>query len=229
MNHHLFRLLIKDMPSKILKNNNINPAHFKAVCFIISMYGTYENGTSIFPSWLTVGKEAGVDRKTAMKVRDFLIKNGLLIEVSKRMKNISEYKFGEVSDELSNLIYDLSNLDNELSNSSEQLSNLNSQLSNNSGHNTIIDTTNDSTKDINKDIDNQEKKEVKVIDYPLIQNDNVSWEELIEWDDEYEDDQMSKFDYPDEELVEPEKRVERKKDINTLDDILNGPFVFGKI
>lgn len=89
----------------------MNPAHFKAVCFVLSMYGDYETGTSIRPSWLTVSREAGVDRKTAMKVRDYLIANNILIKVRTNEANISVYEFGEMSI-----------LDGQLSNSSEQMS-----------------------------------------------------------------------------------------------------------
>ena len=137
MNHHDFRIFVKDMPIEVLKHFNMNPAHFKSVCFTLSMYGTYENGSKIFPSWLTVAKEAGVNRKTAMKVRDFLLEHNIIITIRKREKNISEYEFGQPSEQLSILI-------NQLSNSEDQLSNLENQLSINSGHNTIIDTIKES-------------------------------------------------------------------------------------
>jgi hypothetical protein len=229
------------MPSKVLKDNNINPAHFKAVSFVISMYGTYEEGNSIFPSWLTVAKDAGVNRKTAMKVRDFLIKNGLLIEVSKRMKNISEYKFGEISNELSVLVYELSDSDKHLSNNNNQLSNFDSQLSINSGHNTIIDTTKDTIKDINKDIDNQEKDLwggytlTEKNNPPWINKKESSWEDSIElistpdWDDINDDDQLSKFDYPDEEFFEPKIGVNKIEKIETIDQLLTDPFICERI
>lgn len=138
MNHHDFRLFVKDMPIEVLKHFNMNPAHFKSVCFTLSMYGTYEKGNKIFPSWLTVAKEAGVNRKTAMKVRDFLLEHNIIVTIRKREKNISEYEFGQPSEQLSFLI-------NQLSNSDEQLSNLENQLSINSGHNTIIDPIMDTT------------------------------------------------------------------------------------
>lgn len=137
MNHHDFRIFVKDMPIEVLKHFNMNPAHFKSVCFTLSMYGTYEKGNKIFPSWLTVAKEAGVNRKTAMKVRDFLLEHNIIITIRKREKNISEYEFGQPSEQLSILI-------NQLSNSDDQLSNLENQLSINSGHNTIIDTIKES-------------------------------------------------------------------------------------
>jgi DNA-binding transcriptional regulator YhcF (GntR family) len=137
MNHHDFRIFVKDMPIEVLKHFNMNPAHFKSVCFTLSMYGTYESGNKIFPSWLTVAKEAGVDRKTAMKVRDFLLEHNIIVTIRKREKNISEYEFGQPSEQLSILI-------NQLSNSDNQLSNLENQLSINSGHNTIIDTIKES-------------------------------------------------------------------------------------
>lgn len=130
MNHHQFRQFIQRLSSNVIKQSNINPAHFKAVCFVLSMYGDYESGTKIKPSWLTVAKEAGVDRKTAMKVRDFLLANNLLIQTSKTEGNISVYMIGE-----------LSSLNEQLSNSDEQLSNID-------GHNTTLNTTLDITNDI---------------------------------------------------------------------------------
>jgi len=120
MNHHDFRVWVKSLSSDYIRSNNMNPAHFKAVCFVLSMYGDYASGTEIRPSWLTVAKEASVDRKTAMKVRDHLLSIGILKEISKTPGNIS--------------IYELSNLDTQLSNLTDQLSNID-------GHNTIIDTT----------------------------------------------------------------------------------------
>lgn len=137
MNHHQFRRFIKEMPSSQIKLANINPAHFKAVCMILSMYGDYESGTSIKPSWLTVSKEAGVDRKTAMKVRDYLLDNQILIETAKTPGNISVYMFGE-----------LSILDNKLSNSFDQLSSID-------GHNSNIYTTSYS---------NNKKSKEKILD-----------------------------------------------------------------
>jgi hypothetical protein len=110
------------MPSDLIRSNNINPAHFKAVCFVVSMYGNYKMGTDIMPSWVTVAREAGVDRKTAMKVRDFLINNKILIEKRKTPANISVYWFGELS-----ILKD-------------QLSILKDQLSNIDGHNSINDS-----------------------------------------------------------------------------------------
>ena len=137
MNHHQFRRFIKEMPSSIIRLSNINPAHFKAVCMILSMYGDYESGTSIKPSWLTVSKEAGVNRKTAMKVRDYLLKNQLLIETAKTPGNISVYMFGE-----------LSTLNDQLSVSDDQLSHI-------GGHNSTIYTTNYS---------NNKKSKEKILD-----------------------------------------------------------------
>jgi hypothetical protein len=137
MNHHQFRRFIKEMPSSIIRLSNINPAHFKAVCMILSMYGDYESGTSIKPSWLTVSKEAGVNRKTAMKVRDYLLDNQLLIETAKTPGNISVYMFGE-----------LSTLNDQLSVSDDQLSHI-------GGHNSTIYTT--------KYSNNKESKE-KILD-----------------------------------------------------------------
>jgi hypothetical protein len=91
------------------------------------MYGDYETGTNIKPSWLTVSKEAGVDRKTAMKVRDILLDLGILIKTGNSNKNISVYKF------------------HDLSKSDDQLSKFDTQLSTQKGHNTTIDTTNNRT------------------------------------------------------------------------------------
>jgi hypothetical protein len=91
------------------------------------MYGDYETGTNVKPSWLTVSKEAGVDRKTAMKVRDILLEIGILTKTSNTIKNISVYKF------------------NDLSKSPDQLSKFDTQLSTQNGHNTTIDTTNNRT------------------------------------------------------------------------------------
>ena len=87
------------------------------------MYGDYETGTNVKPSWLTVSKEAGVDRKTAMKVRDILLEIGILTKTSNTIKNISVYKF------------------NDLSKSQDQLSKSDIQLSTQNGHNSTIDTT----------------------------------------------------------------------------------------
>ena len=93
------------------------------------MYGDYESGTKIKPSWVTVAREAGVHRLTAMKVRDFLIANDLLVQISKTEGNISVYFFGE-----------LSTLNDQLSISNEQLSNIDIH---NSTLNTTLDITND--------------------------------------------------------------------------------------
>lgn len=130
MNHHQFRQFIQRLPADKIKQSNINPAHFKAVCFVLSMYGDFKSGTSIKPSWLTVSREAGVDRKTAMKVRDFLLANDLLVQSSKTEGNISVYFFGE------------------LSTLNEHLSNFDDQLSNIDGHNSTLNTTLDITNDV---------------------------------------------------------------------------------
>lgn len=124
MNHHDFRTFVKEMSSEDIKLANINPAHFKAVCYTLSMYGDYATGTDVRPSWLTVAREAGVDRKTAMKVRDFLIDHGILVKVRVNEANISEYEFASCPKK-----------DEQLSNSQEQLSSID-------GHNTTIYTTN---------------------------------------------------------------------------------------
>ena len=96
MNHHDFRVWVKALPSEYIRSNNMNPAHFKAVCFVLSMYGDYASGTEIRPSWLTIAKEACVDRKTAMKVRDHLLKIGILIEIAKTPGNISIYQLSNL-------------------------------------------------------------------------------------------------------------------------------------
>lgn len=120
MNHHDFRTWVKELPAEDIRAVNMNPAHFKAICYTLSMYGDYATGTEIRPSWLTVAREAGVDRKTAMKVRDFLLDHNILITIRKNESNISVYEFGQ------------------LSNSEEQLSNSQEQLSTIDGHNTTI-------------------------------------------------------------------------------------------
>ena len=134
MNHHQFRELIMRMASDDIRDNKMNPAHFKAVCFVLSMYGDYETGTRIRPSWLTVSRQAGVDRKTAMKVRDYLLKEEIIVKVATNEANISVYEFGQ------------------LSINEEQLSNSKEQMSTIVGQNTTIYTTNNTTI-------NQEKKE----------------------------------------------------------------------
>lgn len=127
MNTHSFRVWIKNLDHDFFIKYNVNPVHFKLICYTLSMYGDYETGTNVKPSWLTVSKEAGVDRKTAMKVRDILLEIGILTKTSNTIKNISVYKF------------------NELSKSADQLSKLDIQLSTQNGHNTTIDTTNNRT------------------------------------------------------------------------------------
>ena len=135
MNSHDFRVVVKELDSATIKANNINPAHFKAVAFALSMYGDYKSGTRVKPSWLTVAREACVDRKTAMKVRDFLMLSGILVQISKTEANISVYEF---SDEYS---FQLSKRQEQLSKTDEQLSIKEDQLSNIDGHNSTIDTT----------------------------------------------------------------------------------------
>lgn len=97
MNSHEFRVVIKNIDSTTIKEQRINPAHFKAVAFALSMYGDYEKGTRIRPSWKTVAKDACVDRKTAFKVRDYLLQLGLIVEIRTTSANISEYEYGEKS------------------------------------------------------------------------------------------------------------------------------------
>lgn len=133
MNNHDFRRVVKDLDAKTIKDNNINPAHFKAVAFALSMYGDYKSGTRVKPSWLSVARDACVDRKTAMKVRDFLLASGIIFQVSKTEANISVYEFSD-------------DYNFQLSNSVIQLSIKEDQLSNIDGHNSTIDTTNNSKR-----------------------------------------------------------------------------------
>lgn len=214
MNHHDFRVFIQKMPVAVLKQNNINPAHFKAVCFTISMYGTYESGNKIFPSWLTVAKEAGVDRKTAMKVRDFLLEHNVLITIKKRPKNVSEYEFGVPSEQLSNLI-------NQLSNSEDQLSNSQSQLSNNSGHNTITDTitqtiNNSTIENHQDDFMNEKLIENQEVSISMTENDNDFW--ITASDLKTNKPQLSNFD--------PWAENQGSQD---FEEVLNSYLHFGKI
>lgn len=160
MNSHDFRVVIKELDIATIKQYNIKPAYFKAVCFALSMYGDYKSGTRVKPSWLTVAKNACVDRKTAMKVRDVLIASGILVPVSKTEANISVYEFSDIYTFEQQIpegvdyrwtgesIDELSTLAEELSKSEDQLSITKDQLSSKSGHNTTIDTTYNSTKDI---------------------------------------------------------------------------------
>jgi sulfur relay (sulfurtransferase) DsrC/TusE family protein len=141
VNHHSFRELVKETPVSTIKAIPMNPAHFKVVCFVLSMYGDYETGTRIRPSWLTVSKEAGVDRKTAMKVRDYLLKEGILIKTGVTEANISIYKFGEKTEQLSLL--------------DDQLSNSNDQMSTIVGQNTTYYSNQNST------VNYQNKKEIE--------------------------------------------------------------------
>lgn len=96
MNHHTFRKFVKDLSNDVIKSWGIKPAYFKAVCMVLSMYGDYETGKNIRPSWLTVAEESGVNRKTAMKVRDVLISNDILIQKGTTEGNIAIYDLGSV-------------------------------------------------------------------------------------------------------------------------------------
>lgn len=188
----------------------MNPAHFKSVCFTLSMYGTYEKGNKIFPSWLTVAKEAGVNRKTAMKVRDFLLEHNIIVTIRKREKNISEYEFGQPSEQLSLLI-------NQLSNSDEQLSNLENQLSINSGHNTIIDPIMD------------------IIIDPIIENPQEDFwlEKTI--NNQKEANSSFSLVYKDNEpsgsiLVEPQlSNFDRVNEKESVEDVMDKYMTFGRI
>jgi hypothetical protein len=135
MNHHEFRVLITSTPNEVIKSYGIGVSYFKAVCLALSMYGDYETGTNIRPSWLTIAKDAGVNRKTAMKVRDILLDTGVLVHKWTSEGNISVYDFGAV---VQIDAFQLSLLD-------EQLSKYEDQLSIQSGHNTTINTTKDTT------------------------------------------------------------------------------------
>jgi hypothetical protein len=121
-------VVIKELDSATIKAHNINPAHFKAVSWALSMYGDYKTGTRVKPSWLSVARDACVDRKTAMKVRDYLVAAGIIFRVSKTEANISVYEFSD-------------DYDFQLSRKAIQLSKNTVQLSNIDGHNTTIDTT----------------------------------------------------------------------------------------
>ena len=137
------------MPAEDIKMCNINPAHFKAVCYTLSMYGDYATGREIRPSWLTVAKEAGVNRKTAMKVRDFLLDHNIIVKVRTTEANISVYHF------------------NQMSTFDKQLSINNKQLSSIDGHNTTIDTTNNSnnTVELKLNSDSIKFKEVSLSEW----------------------------------------------------------------
>lgn len=80
--------------STISEDFGMKPIIFKGICQLLSLYGNYEDGTNIKMSWRTMAEQAGVDRKTAFKVRDILVANGLLIETQKLSTNISVYNFG---------------------------------------------------------------------------------------------------------------------------------------
>lgn len=162
MNSHEFRTVVKELDSATIKKYKVKPANFKAVCFALSMYGDYKSGTRVKPSWLTVAKNACVDRKTAMKVRDILILSGILLPVSKTEANISVYEFSDnytFNQEIeipegvdwrwtNESIDELSTLAEQLSTQEDQLSSTVVQLSSIDGHNTTIDTTYNSNKDI---------------------------------------------------------------------------------
>ena len=99
MNHSSFRFWIKNLESNIIYDTfGMNVAKFKAVALIVSLYGDYANGNNIKMSWKTIANEAGVDRKTALKVRDVLTHNKLLIETEVLESNISVYRLGALVD-----------------------------------------------------------------------------------------------------------------------------------
>ena len=85
------------MPNSIiLEDFGMRPIVFKGICQLLSLYGRYESGTMLKMSWRSISEQAGVDRKTAFKVRDILLQNGLLIEKKKLTTNISMYDLGPV-------------------------------------------------------------------------------------------------------------------------------------
>ena len=85
------------MPNSIIAEDfGMRPIVFKGICQLISLYGNYEDGTTLKMSWRSISDQAGVDRKTAFKVRDILLQNGLLIEKTKLTTNISVYDLGPV-------------------------------------------------------------------------------------------------------------------------------------
>lgn len=97
MNNSKFRFYIKDMPTSIIAEDfGMRPIVFKGICQLISLYGDYETGSGLKMSWRSISEQAGVDRKTAFKVRDILLENGLLIEKNKLTTNISVYDLGAV-------------------------------------------------------------------------------------------------------------------------------------
>lgn len=97
MNNTKFRFYIKDMPNSIISEDfGMRPIVFKGICQLISLYGNYEDGSNLRMSWRSISEQAGVDRKTAFKVRDILIQNGLLLEKNKLTTNISVYNLGPV-------------------------------------------------------------------------------------------------------------------------------------
>lgn len=224
MNHHNFRQFIQKLPDYIIKSFNINPAHFKAVCFVLSMYGDYETGTNIRPSWLTVAKEAGVNRKTAMKVRDVLLSQGILIVKRKNEANISVYDF-QYPDEMS--IF------------GEELSNIIEQMSSIDGHNITNNTTNNNKRIIKKFKNQKEEsvvQKVTVETKPSLEDDYYTWfgESKEEYNktpvvhfEEEEDGYDEKFDYPDSVIQNGGVDVSNIGD--KIQEMLNGPFTFGKI
>jgi hypothetical protein len=131
MNSHSFRMWVKALDRNFFIKYNINPVYFKLICYTLSMYGDYKTGTNIKPSWLTIARESGVDRKTAMKTRDILIKESILVKTSLTNNNITVYKFQD------------------LSKSQDQLSKSHDHLSTQDGHNI--------TKDITKNINYKKK------------------------------------------------------------------------
>lgn len=124
MNNHEFRVWVGDLKKSDLSNYKVSLIHFKLICLTFSMYGDYYSGTDIRPSWETIAKRAGVNRKTAHKVRDILLEIGIIKEVSKSQKNIS--------------VYELSSIKNQLSSTESQLSIVEDQLSTQNGHNSNI-------------------------------------------------------------------------------------------
>jgi DNA-binding transcriptional regulator YhcF (GntR family) len=144
MNNHEFRVWVGDLQKANLSSYRISLIHFKLVCLTFSMYGDYYSGTDIRPSWETVAKRAGVNRKTAHKVRDILLEIGIIKEVGKSEKNIS--------------VYELSNIEGQLSSTENQLSIVADQLSSQKGHNSKIYYSNSKYSNVPRK--NKEKSKV---------------------------------------------------------------------
>jgi DNA-binding transcriptional regulator YhcF (GntR family) len=143
----MFRVWVGDLQKSDLSKYNISLIHFKLVCLTFSMYGDYYSGTDIRPSWETIAKRAGVNRKTAHKVRDILLEIGIIKQVGKTEKNIS--------------IYELSATEEQLSTTDKQLSIVDNQLSTQKGHNSNIYYSNSNYSNVPR----KKKEKSKVISW----------------------------------------------------------------